>query len=231
MLSIFRYYVNESTRAFDVIVERIQGTLGNISVKYYVDSISAIRGRDFYIPAYPGGEGDLKFYDGQREQNITIYMIEDSDPEDDKYFTINLKKVDNPLRYGYTKTDVYIRHNDDARGVFSFDAIKKSISEPGNGATTSATFKVVRKIANLGTVVVGWRVVNSSASMDVSPVNGTMEFKEGLNEREFTINSLLDSHPEKDEVFVIELSIVSGECDEIGPYQQKLILYNSAYDI
>lgn len=166
---------------------------------------------DFTVPANPGGDQTITFKDGERHKNITINIINDLIPEDDEVFRIKLKKTeDGTLRGGYTVAEVVIVANDDARGVFSFETVKQTISEPGNGAITSASFKVIRKVAFLGEVVVGWKVLNHSASSDLSPVSGNVTFAENDREKSFLISSLLDSTPEKDEDFKIGLTIISG---------------------
>lgn len=211
--------MNESIGTYDVIIERTQGALGSVSVKYYIQGGTAIINKDFSVPANPGGEQTITFKDGQRSQNITIKVKDDADPEDNEMFEIKLKQTeDNTLRSGFTVAEVVITANDDARGVFSFETLEQTISEPGNGAVTSASFKVVRKVAFLGEVVVGWRVLNDSASSDLNPVSGNVTFAENDQEKTFSIKSLLDSTPEKDENFAIVLSIMSGEVETSGDF-------------
>lgn len=164
-----------------------------------------------------GAEIMLEFADGQREQNITVYVFNDDEPEDDEKFTVYLslrKANSNGATLGTPDNiEVVIAHNDYGRGVFTLDSssISKVIAEPGNGDNNKAEFTVVRSIATFGTVVVGWKVLNSSAAVDLFPVSGNMTFGPSETQKTFSVGALIDSVPEQAETFLIVLSILSGK--------------------
>ena len=189
---------------------RDQGTFGEERVNFFVLQVSARFRVDFNITGYVGGEQTLVFGDGVSEQNITVYVMNDSEPEGDEAFTITLKGNSEGTSIGSPKTlEVVIRANDDAYGVFSLDQLSlvQTISEPGTGPVSEAEFVVNRNVYLYGTVVVYWEVFNASSSDDLSPVKGNVTFKDGETRKTFKVNALLDSVPEKAETFIIMLNI------------------------
>lgn len=190
---------------------RDKGTFGEVQVNYYVVSHSAIQD-DFNIIGWSGPEVTLVFPDGVGRQYITIYAIDDSKPEGDESLEIGLVRNSQGTAIGVPSTlKVVIRANDDAYGVFSLgsSSLSKTISEPGTGPVTEAEFEIVRSVDSYGNVTVYWEVLNGSAS-DLSPVSGNVMFADGDTQKTFKVKALLDSTPEKAEMFVIKLNI-SGE--------------------
>ena len=167
--------------------------------------------------AMTGAEIKLEFADGQREQNITIYVFNDNDPEDNEKFTVylSLRADSNGATLGRPdNVEVVISHNDFGRGVFTLDvsSTNKVIAEPGNGNNNVAEFIVVRSVSSFGTVVVGWKVLNSSAASDLYPTHGNVTFGPSERKKTFIVRALIDSVPEEAETFLIVLSILSGKC-------------------
>ena len=209
--------MNESTSAYNLTVLRTQGTFGVVRVNYRVFQQTATSA-DFFVAgadAMTGAEVMIEFADGQREQNITVYVLNDGTPEDDEKFTVflRLRSDSNGATLGrQNQVDVIISHSDNGRGVFKLDcsSVSKIIVEPGNGNINEAQFQIVRNVASFGTVVVGWRVVNGSASSDLSPVSGNMTFGPSETQKAFSVRAVIDSVPEQAETFVIALSILSG---------------------
>lgn len=191
---------------------RDKGTFGKVQVNYFVVPRSAIRD-DFNIIGWSGPEVTLVFPDGVGRQYITIYAIDDREPEGDESLEIGLVRNSQGTAIGVPSTlKVVIRANDDAYGVFSLgsSSLSKTISEPGTGPVTEAEFEIVRSVDSYGNVTVYWEVLNSSASADLSPVSGNVMFADGDTQKTFKVKALLDSTPEKAEMFVIKLNI-SGE--------------------
>ncbi|XP_048584248.1 adhesion G-protein coupled receptor V1 isoform X2 [Nematostella vectensis] len=227
-----RIDVNESIGAFNVTVLRSQGSLGTVTVKYFIKLTSTAIPNDYSIPSFGGGEETLTFVDGQREQNIEVKITDDTIPEDNESIILGLKPgVGAALVPGHEQTEIVILYNDDARGVFNFssDSTHKVISEPGNGALNEAVFRVVRNVDSFGSVVVGWRVVNASASADLSPVNGTLVFGKGVDQMPFSIKSLVDSDSEKAENFGVEIYIISGGGRISSPHMATLTISENDY--
>lgn len=206
-------YLTESPNPYSLSVLRDKGTFGEVQVNYYVIPGTATKDVDFNITGWFGPEVTVVFPDGTSEQNITIYITDDNESEGDETLQIGLANNAGGAVIGSPSTlDVVIRANDDAYGLFNLasSSLSKTISEPGTGPVTEAEFQVVRSVDTYGTVVVYWEVLNSSASADLSPVNGNVTFKDGDTQKTFKVKALLDSTPEKTEMFVIKLNI-SGE--------------------
>lgn len=226
-------YVLESVQVYNLSVLRTKGTFGAVKVNYYVEKGSASKD-DFNIPDNPGGESTLQFADGQSEQNITVYIVDDPYAEGDETFQVILKSesVQGGAALGRpSSVQVIIRASDSAHGEFNLSSlsVSKSISEPGSGADNEAEFRIDRNGATFGTVVVGWKVVNASALDDLRPVSGNISFDAGETKATFKIQALLDSTPEKAETFVIKLSIISGELSILSLFH-GLVLYETPSD-
>ena len=214
--SFHRVYLTESPNPYSLSVLRDKGTFGEVQVNYFVLPNLATRD-DFNITGWTGPEVTLVFPDGVSKQDITIYVIDDSESEGDENLQIGLARNSQGTAIGDPSTlDVVIRASDDAYGVFNLasSSLSKTISEPGTGPATEAEFEIVRSVDSFGTVVVYWEVVNGSASSDLSPVSGNVTFADGDTQKTFKVKALLDSTPEKAETFVIKLNI-SGESKSV----------------
>ena len=203
-------FLTESSDPYNITVLRSQGTFGKETVNFFVRQVDALLS-DYKVVGYVGGEETLTFEDGVMEQNITIFVTDDSDPEGDEALNITLTKNSGKTTLGDPKTlEVVIRANDDSYGVFRLDqsSLLQTISEPGTGPVTEAEFVIVRTVGSYGTVIVDWEVVNASSSTDLTPVKGNLTFVDGDTRMTFKVKALLDSVPEKAETFIIQLEII-----------------------
>lgn len=60
-----------------------------------------------------------------------------------------------------------------------------------NSLVTSATFTILRSVASLSEAVLYWEVV--TPTNDITPINGTVVFGEGVNSESFQISSQADN--------------------------------------
>ena len=202
-------YLTESSDPYNITVLRSQGTFGKEKVNFFVRQVT-VQPSDYNVVNYGGGEGTLTFEDGVSEQNITIFVTNDSRPEGDEILNISLTRNSGKTALGDPKTlEVVIRASDDGYGVFALDqsSLIQTISEPGTGPVTEAEFVIVRTVGSYGTVIVNWEVVNASSSADLTPVKGNVTFVDGDRRMTFKVKALLDSVPEKAETFIIQLEI------------------------
>ncbi|XP_015763361.1 PREDICTED: G-protein coupled receptor 98-like [Acropora digitifera] len=207
-----RVFLTESSDPYNITVLRSQGTFGKETVNFFVRQVDALLS-DYKVVGYDGGEETLTFEDGVMEQNITIFVTDDSNPEGDEALTITLTKNSGKTTLGDPKTlEVIIRANDDSYGVFRLDqsSLLQTISEPGTGPVTEAEFVIVRTKGSYGTVIVEWEVVNASSSADLTPVKGNVTFVDGDTRMTFKVKALLDSVPEKAETFIVQLEITGN---------------------
>ncbi|PFX17387.1 G-protein coupled receptor 98 [Stylophora pistillata] len=202
-----RVYVTESRNPFSLTVLRDKGTFGEAQVNYFVQTISASL-NDFNITGWSGPEVTLVFPNGVSKQNITIYVADDSESEGEETLKIGLTRNTGDTKIGSPSVlDVVIVANDDAYGLFSLASSSLTISEPGTGPVTEAEFEIDRSGNTFGTVIVSWEILNVSASSDLSLVRGNVTFSDGDTRKTFKIKALLDSVPEKEETFVVKLTL------------------------
>lgn len=216
-ISIHRVRVSENITVFNLTVLRTQGTFSDIEVSYFIRKIN-IQESDFYVygDLVIGGQRRLMFVDGQRTQNITVFVYDDNEPEGDETFEVHLIQPSPGVQLGDESiASVTVLVNDAGNGIFKFDgsSLHYFIDEPGSPhvGTTKARFTVLRENGTIGTVVIGWSFGNDTTSTDFIAVNGTVTFKNGERVKSFTVETVVDSVPEKEETFLITLSILSGK--------------------
>ena len=196
---------------------RTQGTFGEIEVNYFIRRIN-ISENDFsvYNNLEIGGEGVLKYRVGQRTQNITVFINNDLIPEDDEQFQVHLKTPSGGAVLGQDSIAyVTVLVNDAGNGIFRFShgSLGMTIDEPGSRhvGRTRAIFTVERENGTIGEVVISWEIANVTASLDFKSANGTILFKHGERSKSFDVETAVDIVPEKEELFLVVLSIVRGK--------------------
>lgn len=196
---------------------RTQGTFGEIEVNYFIRKIN-ISENDFsvYNNLEVGGEGILKYRVGQRTQNITVFINNDLTPEADEQFQVHLKLPRGGALLGLDYIAyVTVLVNDAGNGIFRFsdESLRMTVDEPGSRhvGTTRASFTVVRENGTIGEVVISWEIANVTASSDFRSANGTVLFKDGERRKSFVVETVVDTVPEKEELFLVVLSVVRGK--------------------
>jgi hypothetical protein len=89
VLASNNFTVDENAGTGTVVVNRVNGTSGLVSVNYSVASGTAIDGQDF-----TGSIGTLLFADGQTSATITVPIIDDLLPEGDETAVLTLSNPD-----------------------------------------------------------------------------------------------------------------------------------------
>ena len=196
---------------------RTQGTFGEIEVKYFIRKINICE-NDFsvYSNLEIGGEGILKYRVGQRTQNITVFINNDLIPEADEQFQVHLKTPSGGAVLGQDSIAyVTVLVNDAGNGIFRFShgSLGMTIDEPGSRhvGRTRAIFTVERENGTIGEVVISWEIANVTASLDFKSANGTILFKHDERSKSFDVETAVDIVPEKEELFLVVLSIVRGK--------------------
>ena len=215
---IFRVSVTENITVFNLTVLRTQGTFGEIEVNYYIRRIN-IEENDFslYNNLEMGGEGVLKYRVGQQTQNITVFINDDLEPEADEQFQVQLTSPRGGARLGQDSKIAYVTVlvNDGGNGIFRFshDSLGMTVDEPGSRhvGVTRVGFTVVRENGTIGEVVIGWEIANETASTDFKSANGTVLFKKSERTKSFVVETAMDTVPEKQELFLVVLSVVRGK--------------------
>ena len=134
------------------------------TVDWYLASGSATAGNDFV-----DGRGTLTFQSGETKKNITVRLIDDSNPEPTENFTVHLANVS---LNSYIKppgiATVFLLPNDDHNGVLSFGQHTRILDEDG---LRSGTFHVNRSAGTFGAVTVSWKIqgVDASSIFEATP--------------------------------------------------------------
>lgn len=81
------YLVQEDTGAVDIVIAREQGTIGRVSVVYFVGNLQAMNGQDFMVEPVDA----VVFETGQASAILTILINNDSEPEIEEQFCVGLR--------------------------------------------------------------------------------------------------------------------------------------------
>lgn len=104
------YLIKESIGTVKLLVERTNGSDGNVSVKWTTKDQTAINGRDFH-----GGSGVLTFEHGEQLKYIEIGIVDDKEFEKDESFLVELSDTTGGVTLGKIKRTVVTIVNDDGK--------------------------------------------------------------------------------------------------------------------
>ncbi|XP_066273052.1 adhesion G-protein coupled receptor V1-like isoform X1 [Branchiostoma lanceolatum] len=205
-LSATSVMVDEDVTGPFLNVTRTAGAFGRVSVRFRTTPGTA-RPDDYNIIA-----SDIILSDGEVTKMVPIEIVDDLDPELQEMFTVELLSTGltgGAVLGNITQTLVTIDKSDDPHGVFSFEVNSHTVAEPESG-TTSLQLTVLRSGGAMGTVTVDWTgTINGiTASDDIRPVSGVLNFVSNDREESFMIEVLSDNVPEDDEV--VEITLVKA---------------------
>ena len=81
------YMVQEDVGSVDIVISRQQGTVGQVSVVYFVMNQQATNGEDFLVETLD----NLVFSDGQDSSTLSIPIVDDTEPEIEERFCVGLR--------------------------------------------------------------------------------------------------------------------------------------------
>lgn len=81
------YTVQEDVGSVDIVIAREQGTIGQVSVVYFVTSVQAMNGQDFVVEPVDA----VVFAPGQANFTLSIPIMDDSLPEIEEDFCVGLR--------------------------------------------------------------------------------------------------------------------------------------------
>ncbi|XP_067377863.1 adhesion G-protein coupled receptor V1 isoform X2 [Channa argus] len=224
--------VDEEAGQIRLLVARAQGLLGRVLVGYRTTPFTASSPED-----YEDSKGMLDFLQGERLKFITVTIIDNSVPELDKVFKVELYNADGGVDQflhiegsgsGESDSDflltsfhpratlgvashatVTIAASDDANGVFQFNSKSLSVNgtEPEDERST-VVLQVDRSFGDLSNVTVYWEVDPRSEGELLSKF-GNISFGIGENSKNIIINVAQDEIPELDKTFNVSLVNVS----------------------
>uniref|UniRef100_A0A4W6G945 Adhesion G-protein coupled receptor V1 n=1 Tax=Lates calcarifer TaxID=8187 RepID=A0A4W6G945_LATCA len=224
--------VNEEDGLIRLPVARAQGLLGRVMVGYRTTPFTASSPED-----YLDSDGMLDFRPGERLKFITVTITDNSVPELDKIFRVELYNAEGGVGQflhsegsgsGESDSDfllpsyhhraslgaasritVTIAASDDAHGVFQFSPESLSVNgtEPEDGRS-SVVLQVDRSFGDLSNVTVYWEVDPSSEDELLSRF-GNITFGVGQISENIIIDVAQDEIPELDKSFIVSLVNVS----------------------
>ncbi|XP_007438209.1 G-protein coupled receptor 98, partial [Python bivittatus] len=227
--------VKEEVGHVSLLVVRAQGLLGTIVAQYRTVALTAYSPQD-----YQGITGTLEFLPGERYKHILVNITDNSIPELEKAFKVELLNPDGAVaelfnggsgsgdgdldflppvhQYGSlgiaSHIIVTIEASDDAHGVFEFSAESLSLNgtEPEDGRGT-ITFEVIRHHGALSQVMLYWFIVPNDTE-DVVATSGNITFHTEQRKANLTVQILPDEIPELDKTFSVY--IINITCGRLG---------------
>ncbi|XP_019908355.3 adhesion G-protein coupled receptor V1 isoform X2 [Esox lucius] len=223
--------VNEEDGVIRLLVARAQGLLGRVMVGYRTNGTSD--GPEYYKDSH----GVLEFLEGERIKYISVTIIDNSVPELEKEFRVELYNPEGGVSgflwgegsgSGESDTDFFlpfphhraslgvashitvtIAASDDAHGVFQFSQTSLSVNgtEPEAGRST-VLLQVVRSFGALSNVTLFWEAEADSVDNLIHRV-GNIPFLVGQTMGEIKLQVPEDEVPELDRSFGVSLVNVS----------------------
>lgn len=199
------YSVAEDAGAVEFVVERVNGSEGEIIASVDTFDGTATAGQD-----YPATAETLTFADGETEKTISIPILDNNTAEPDETFLASLSIITGAGTVGDPgTTTITILDNDTTPpGVLHFSAGAYAGLE-SNG---TLTITVQRSGGSSDEVQVSYQTADGTAvsGSDYMSAAGTLTFPDGETEQTFTIALLDDPGDEGSETFTVTLTNVVG---------------------
>jgi hypothetical protein len=197
---------NGGTKAFEFTVSLDQpAPPGGVSVDFATDDGTAIAPGD-----YASSSGTLDFAEGETTEPITVQVNRDNSLEPAETFFVDLS---NPTA-GAAIADgqgLGTIQNDDAPPVVTIDDVSAPEGNFAGGGPTATPFRFTVALgqpAGQGGASVDFATAGETATQgsDYTGRSGRLNFAEGEQQKEVAVSVLMDSTPEPDETFVVNLS-------------------------
>uniref|UniRef100_A0A8D0G948 Adhesion G-protein coupled receptor V1 n=1 Tax=Sphenodon punctatus TaxID=8508 RepID=A0A8D0G948_SPHPU len=228
--------VKEEIGYISLLVVRAQGLLGTVMVEYRTVPLTAFSPQD-----YQGIAGTLEFQPGERYKYITVNITDNSIPELEKAFKVELLNPESGVAELFSDGSgsgdgdlefflpavhqhanlgiashimVTIETSDDAHGVFEFstESLFVNGTEPEDGEST-ITLEVVRNRGALSQVTLYW-IIYSDPTEDLVSTSGNVTFDIGQRKESITVQVSPDEVPELDKNFSVW--IINVSCGHLG---------------
>ncbi|XP_070543508.1 adhesion G-protein coupled receptor V1-like isoform X2 [Ptychodera flava] len=215
-----RLNTDESDSVIELIVERKFGSIGNVRIFYEIlggtvepqnPSTSLASPNVDFIP----GTGFIEFEEGVLNQPIQVQILEDTTPELDEVFLVNLTSVmlmsatttDTPPKLGRTDTlaQVTIYANDGTQGVVKFANSSARITVNEGNMNISLTVERTQGTYGVVTVFCYTQPLEADRGLDYRFIDKVLTFGDGENMKIITVEIFEDNIPEDDEVFEVIL--------------------------
>ncbi|XP_077988560.1 adhesion G-protein coupled receptor V1-like [Glandiceps talaboti] len=212
---------DEGDVIIELIVERKFGSIGQVRIFYEImagsidpqtPSTNLATANTDFIP----GTGFVDFSEGVVNQPIQVQLLEDTTPELDEVFLVNLTSVmlmsatntETPPKLGPSDTlaQVNINANDGTQGIVQF--ANRSASITVNEGSMNITLTVERTQGTYGTVTVFCytQPLEADRGQDYKFTDQVLTFEDGESVKTVTVEIYEDDVPEDDETFDVILS-------------------------
>ncbi len=193
----------ENARYASLVVRRVGGASGPVSVTYATVDGSAVAGED-----YTATTGQLDFPSGVISRTIRIPLLDDSVVEGDETFTVALSQPTGGALIGFPATTEITLVDDDHPGTLSFAAVAFGRSE----SAPSAVIRVTRTGGAASGVTVDYATGGGSATAgaDYTATSGTLSFGAGVLSATFSMTILQDDLAEGTETVDLSLANPTG---------------------
>ncbi|XP_036081242.1 adhesion G-protein coupled receptor V1 isoform X3 [Rousettus aegyptiacus] len=166
----------------------------------HIYELAYVSSQSDFIPS----SGELIFEPGDREAVIAVNILDDTVPEEEESFRVQLKNPKGGAEIGingYVK--ITILSNDDAYGVVGFaqNSLYKQVEEMEQDGLV--TLSVERLKGTYGRITVAWEADGSVS--DIFPTSGVILFSEGQALSTITLTVLADDVPELSETVIVTL--------------------------
>ncbi|XP_041376199.1 adhesion G-protein coupled receptor V1-like [Gigantopelta aegis] len=207
-------------------ISRSVGLFGSITITWQAEPVDAN-----ILDFFPSS-GTVTMASGQKDAEIAITIIDDTQQENMETFKVKLISVNGGASLGpASSVTVAILKNDSPTGLFQFKT-QKVVTKESTSPTDPqgrATLIVERIQGSEGLVHVQWRL-NAEARTDfLDPLYGTLQFRQGELEQSITVQTKPDSTLEGEETFTVSLTSADNNAD-ISPTKRDatiVILPNS----
>ncbi|RUL89675.1 Calx-beta domain-containing protein [Tautonia sociabilis] len=206
--------VQENGGQASIVVRRSGGTAGVVSIPYTTASGSAVAGADFVSTS-----GTLTFGSGELEKTITVPIIDNSQRDGNRSFTVSLGNGTGAAPGQPSTTTVTIIDDETPpAGFFQFSMADYTANE----ADGKATIRVTRTDGS-GSATVSYATTPGSAQPGVryQPTSGTLTFGEGETEKTFDIPLIDTGTFEGPQTVNLQLGIGAGA--GAGPITQATL--------
>uniref|UniRef100_A0A2K5BZQ4 Adhesion G-protein coupled receptor V1 n=1 Tax=Aotus nancymaae TaxID=37293 RepID=A0A2K5BZQ4_AOTNA len=205
-------FVLEVPSAYDVasvIVKSINSSknlIALVGAHSHIYELVYISSQSDFIPS----SGELIFEPGDREATIAVNILDDTVPEEEESFKVQLKNPKGGAEIGINgSVTITILSNDDAYGIVAFaqNSLYKQVEEMEQDSLV--TLNVERLKGTYGRITVAWEADGSIS--DIFPTSGVISFTEGQALSTITLTILADNIPELSEVVIVTLTHITTE--------------------
>ena len=203
------YTVSEADGLLEIPVNRVGGSDGRVSVRYSLNSETAIRDQDFQAAT-----GELIWEDGETApRTITAIVLADNDFEGDQTFTAHLFSASNgaAVGNGFARINLQDSTAPPQRGTIQWAMTTQQVTE----SEATVTVSLERVGGNDGLVTVDFNTsdLTAIAGQDYVAIANprTLAWADGdSDQKQVSIQILNDDLIEPAETFAITLSSVRG---------------------